>query len=83
MNGALALAVVCTAGMCAQQATFEVASVKPWVAGGSHPGMTGGPGTADPGRISYAGVPLQLRLMLRALLTERFRFVYHIVGAEA
>jgi len=48
-----------------QQAKFDVVSVKP--AGPFVPGafgrMKGGPGTADPGRITYTGVSLQTLLM--------------------
>src|SRR4051812_46683144 len=36
---------------------FEVASVKP--GNGSHSSMNGGPGTTDPGRISYENLTLR------------------------
>jgi uncharacterized protein (TIGR03435 family) len=50
------------------QLTFEVASVKPAAPPGSNPnirGISGGPGSADPGRINYTGLPLK-RILLFA-----------------
>ena len=46
---------------------FEVASVKPWAppTGGGRGifmGMRGGPGTPDPGQITYSGLPLKFLL---------------------
>ena len=46
--------------------TFEVATVKPWAAGPDgrlFSSVNGGPGSKDPGQISYTGMPLRSLLM--------------------
>jgi uncharacterized protein (TIGR03435 family) len=43
--------------------SFEVASVKPSATTGGLFKMTGGPGTSDPGRITYTNVPLRIVLL--------------------
>lgn len=42
---------------------FEVASVKASLTAGGRFSMSGGPGTADPGRIVYSNVPLRIVLL--------------------
>ncbi len=68
MHRVLAGAAVCCAWSFgfAQQPAFEVASVKHLTPDSGQPGsnlMRGGPGTADPGRISFAGATLKRLLM--------------------
>jgi len=56
---------------------FEVASVKPSQAGGGRYAMSGGPGTSDPGRISYTNT------MLRAILLRAYDVKsYQISGPD-
>ncbi|MGD0498300.1 MAG: TIGR03435 family protein [Bryobacteraceae bacterium] len=61
----LTLAWACAYGQAGNGPVFEVASVKP--AGPFVPGaadnMRGGPGTGDPGRVTFPRVPLTLLLM--------------------
>jgi uncharacterized protein (TIGR03435 family) len=57
------------------QVSFEVASVKPSAARGFSPnlmGMRGGPGTADPGQIAYAGVILK-NILLNAYEVDSYQ----------
>ncbi|HTX37601.1 MAG TPA: TIGR03435 family protein [Bryobacteraceae bacterium] len=42
---------------------FEVASVKPSLSTGGRFSLSGGPGTADPGRMVYSNVPLRIVLL--------------------
>ena len=67
---ALAIAVFLTAGPARSQTTattqFEVASFKPVPAGTATKRLTGGPGTSDPGRISWPSATLS------QLLTKAF-----------
>jgi len=49
------------AAACAQ--SFEAASVKPAATPGGLFSMTGGPGTNDPGRITYSRVPLRIVML--------------------
>lgn len=56
-------AFLCLTAMIVQAQTFEVATIKPAeqsMNGLVRIGMNGGPGTSDPGRITYSGVPLQM-----------------------
>src|SRR5579863_4199881 len=50
------------AGVADAQA-FEVASVKPAHTESARFAMSGGPGTNDPGRISYTNIPLRIVLL--------------------
>ena len=60
-------ATACLALLCrlasaqtnSNQVSFEAASVKP-VAADADDNMRGGPGTPDPGRVSYSGVTLNM-----------------------
>lgn len=63
----LVVALAATAG--AQ--TFEVASVKPAAPGGKY-AMNGGPGTGDPGQITYTHVSLKA-LVTKAYGVERYQ----------
>lgn len=66
----LLLTVACAAG---DAQSFEVASVKPAAAAeGARPGMRGGPGTSDPGQITFTSVPLST-VLLRAYGLETFQ----------
>jgi uncharacterized protein (TIGR03435 family) len=76
------------AGPAVQQLEFEVATIKPRDPDRPMPaGSTGGPGTADPGRISYRMTLRRLlvlayevtgeQVMLQHLLAERFRMTLH------
>jgi uncharacterized protein (TIGR03435 family) len=57
----LAAVLVASSGILLQAQSFEVASLRPWEPGSpARPGIRGGPGTADPGRISYTRYPLRL-----------------------
>ncbi|HVW09213.1 MAG TPA: TIGR03435 family protein [Bryobacteraceae bacterium] len=68
----LALALLSGAPALAQQATFEAASVHPSDprsapvnrSANAQATLRGGPGTADPGRISYANITLQSLLIV-------------------
>jgi uncharacterized protein (TIGR03435 family) len=50
-------------GQAAAKLEFEVASVKPMPPSANYSGQAGGPGTADPGQITWSGVPLKQLLM--------------------
>jgi uncharacterized protein (TIGR03435 family) len=56
---------------------FEVASVKPSQSAGGRFTMSGGPGTSDPGRVSYSNVPLR-----RVLLAAYDLSNYQILGPD-
>ena len=55
------LALLTACPLCAQ--SFEAASVKPAPTTTGRFSMSGGPGTADPGRITYSNVPLRMVLL--------------------
>jgi uncharacterized protein (TIGR03435 family) len=63
-------ALLCTAALAHSQTAvttaFEAASVKPARAGArpSRPGLEGGPGTSDPGRIRYSNISLRDLILL-------------------
>ena len=57
--------------------SFEVASVKPSKSTGGRVTMTGGPGSSDPGRISYTNITLR-----RVLLTAYDAKNYQLPGPE-
>jgi uncharacterized protein (TIGR03435 family) len=63
----LTIVLLLTVGIASSQqpSEFEVASVKPAVAGRARGGLTGGPGTSDPERISAESIDLK-RLLMKA-----------------
>jgi uncharacterized protein (TIGR03435 family) len=71
------LLLIVAMGVAASQTAFEVASVKPSGTAGGLFKMTGGPGTADPTRISYTNIPL------RRVLLEAYDFRnYQLLGPD-
>jgi uncharacterized protein (TIGR03435 family) len=55
---------VLSVGVAAAQPAFEVASVRQSAESGGRFTLTGGPGTSDPGRITYTNVPLRRVLLI-------------------
>src|SRR4029077_5103282 len=71
------LAAIIAAGIASAQPAFEVASVKPAKSETGRFTMDGGPGTNDPGRISYTNI------MLRRVLLAAYDFRnYQISGPD-
>lgn len=66
MRAAAAVAVLLCAGAAHAQIAFDAASIKPADPGvrQRRPGIMGGPGTKDPGRIRYSGISLQALILL-------------------
>ena len=60
---AVLIALTCCPAHGQKPPAFEVASVKAAPSTGGRFTMSGGPGTADPGRITYSNVPLRLVLL--------------------
>ncbi len=73
----LAAGVASSQTSTAERQTFEVASVKPARSETGRFTMNGGPGTSDPGRISYANIMLR-RILLNAYEVKN----YQISGPE-
>jgi len=74
--GVLIIGILGATFICAQPANapteFEVASVKPMPQSAPYFLPTGGPGTADPGQITWSGVPLK-QLLMTAYDVKRYR----------
>lgn len=73
----LAVGVAASQTIATERLTFEVASVKPAKSESGRFTMNGGPGTADPGRISYTNIMLR-RILLNAYEVRN----YQISGPE-
>jgi uncharacterized protein (TIGR03435 family) len=73
----LAVGVATSQTITSEQQTFEVASVKPAKSENGRFTMNGGPGTSDPGRISYTNIMLR-RILLNAYEVRN----YQISGPE-
>lgn len=74
-------AFLCLSTLAAGAQTFDVASIKPSAppdaSGRMRSIMSGGPGSDDPGRITYEGVPLKL------LLTNAFNVKGYQIGGPS
>lgn len=66
--------ILLCAGAIHAQVAFEAASIKPATSGvrQRRPGIAGGPGTSDPGRIRYSGISLR-DLILLAYRVQAFQ----------
>jgi uncharacterized protein (TIGR03435 family) len=74
------LFLLSVAALLASAQTFEVARVKPaapYKGGPIHIGISGGPGTADPGRVTFENATLKL-ILIRAFDKES----YQILGPD-
>jgi uncharacterized protein (TIGR03435 family) len=73
----LGLSILGALSAAFSQSAFEVASVKPSQSAGARFTMSGGPGTNDPGRISYTNI------MLKRVLLAAYDVGYHqILGPD-
>jgi uncharacterized protein (TIGR03435 family) len=66
------LGIVSAIAVAAQALTFEAASIKPSPAADARPRLAGGPGTANPGQITYTNVTLA-SVLVRAYAVKAFQ----------